>query len=209
MTQTNTYDPEQWLVSTTRALKEFVDNAFNAAYEVIMEFPSTDTVMKYVPLEKTLIHFEIDDVHGRPLGFGANIGTTNYDETNPGSETVRPQEARLHTINFDVGVWSSDRSGGTTARLRAQQTLSDLFIGKRAQDALDAAVKDGDGRIEILRYEGGRSLTDRINDVDVYRMTGATLEVRVFSRTKLGPLEAPITDILTDENLDIGGVAIS
>lgn len=202
------YDPEIWLESTTRALREYVDSAFSAAYEVIMEFPATDVVMQMVPLEKTLIHFEIDDIVERPLGFGANIGDYNYDDSVPGSETSSPQEVSIHTINFDVGAWASDRSGGTTSRLRAKQTLSRLFIGKMAQENLDAATSNGDGRIEILKYEGGRFLTDKINDVDVYRISGSTLEVRVFSRTPISLVVPAITDVFADGNLDIDSVVV-
>src|ERR1041385_4098412 len=151
MPQTNTYNPEIWLESTTRALKEYVDNAFSAAYEVIMEFPSTEYILKMVPLEKTVIHFEIDTVDPRLIGFGLVAGTFNYDSTN---HQAQPQEAADVRINCDVGIWASARSGGTTSRMRAYETLSRLFQGKYAQDALTAAVSTGDGTIEILNFTG-------------------------------------------------------
>jgi hypothetical protein len=208
MTQTNTYDPENWLLSTTRALKEYVENAFNDAYKVVMEFPSTDEVLETMPLDLTIIHFEIDDQDHRRLGFGDNYGAINYDA---GTHQSNPQEAAIRILNFDVGVWASDRSGGVTSRLRAQQTLGFLFEGSLAQAKLDAAVDAGDGRIEILNYRGGRSLTDKINDVDVYRMVDATLEIRVFSRTPLVPLEAvPALEVTNiDDNLEIDGATIN
>jgi len=208
MTQTNTYDPEKWLESTTRALKEYVDNAFSAAYEVIMEFPSTDAVLKYMPLSKSIIHFEIDSQEHNRLGFGDNYGAINYNIT---THETNPQEAAIRLLNFDVGIWTSDRSGGTTSRLRAQQTLGFLFEGSLAQAKLDAAVDDGAGRIEIRDYRGGRFLTDRINDVDVYRMVDATLEIRVFSRTPLVAPEAvtALESTNIDDNLEINNVVIN
>jgi hypothetical protein len=198
MTQTNTYDPENWLLSTTRALKEYAEAAFSEAWEIIMEFPSTDTVMKMVPLEKGLVHFEIDIIESRLLGFGENIGDYNY---NAGTGDVQPQEAGINVINFDVGVWTSDRSGGTTSRMRAKQTLANLFFGKQAQDKLNAAVNSGDGTLEIVAYTGGRFVTDRINDVDVYRLIDSSLDVRVFSRTPLPPEQPAITETLIDDIL--------
>jgi len=210
VTQGNVYNPEQWLLSTTRALKEYAETFFNSAYEIIMEYPGTEVVLKMMPLEKTLVHFEIDTIEERPLGFGRSIGDWNYDDTtDPAHPTANPQEARVHVINFDVGIWSTDRSGGTTARARAKQILSLLFLGGLAQDNLDAAVNAGDGRIEILTFTGGRFLTDRINDVDVYRMVDCNLNIRVYSRTP--KFEVPVEtvdEVIQDENLDIDGVPI-
>jgi len=209
VTQTNTYDPEQWLLSTMRALKEYAEDNFNDAYEIVMEYPGTEEMFKKMPLVKTLVHFEIDVIDERRLGFGDNIGEWNYDDTtDPAHPVAQPQEAAIHVINFDVGAWATDRSGGTTSRARVKQTLGLLFQGKIAQENLDAAVNDGDGRIEIVNYTGGRFLTDRINDVDVYRIVDCSLDVRVFSRTPKGTPIQTIEEELQDPNLDVGGVTI-
>lgn len=205
-----TYNPEKWLESLVRTLQAYaeqgIDNAVKdnlgspaglEAYQVIMEFPGEviDDV-KNLPLQKTIIHFEIDDPQTRLVGFGDNIFNQNYDDV---TETVSPQEARLHTVNFDVGIWSTDSSGGTTARMRAFQILNTLFSGSQATTALRTFSDGGDGPIDILRFAGGRFATERVNDINVYRTVGAELEVRVFSRTARPPAEPAITGVTVEE----------
>jgi hypothetical protein len=219
--QTNVYVPESWLESTLRAISEYVKTGLNNSvivsgnpvglytptnlggiYELIMEFPSPETLREKVPLPRTLVHFEIDAIDDRILGMGKNELRTNLVLT-PGSESVNPQEGREHRVNFDVGVWTSDRAGGSTARLRVYEILTNLFHGSRAQKALDSAVNAGDGRIEILQFSGGRFLTETINDITTYRTIDGNLEVRVFSRTPLGIPGPAITDIEQAPNLTI------
>ena len=195
MPQTNTYNPEIHMESLSRCLKEYAEDGLhrsirdqagnpsgNALYDVVMEFPGTEISGMKVPLEKTMVHFAIDDVEDSVVGLGDNIFAWNHD---PIADTVDPQEASQHVVNFDVGIWSSDRSGGITARLRAQQTLVRLFLGSIAQARIREATHGGNGCLEILRYSGGNFATERINDVDVYRMMGAELVIRVFSRTPI------------------------
>ena len=201
MPQTNTYDPEIHMESLSRCLKEYAEDGFKNAivdegnnpsgdevYDIVMEFPGTQIVSMKVPLAKTIIHFAIDDIEDRVVGLGNNVFENNYD---PIGETVNPQEARMHMVNFDVGIWSSDRSGGVTSRLRAQQILINLFLGSIAQARIREATHGGDGCLEILRYTGGNFATERINDVDVYRMMGAELVIRVFSRTPINDQPLP------------------
>ena len=203
MPQTNTYNPEIHMESLSRCLKEYAEDGLhasvkneagasvgNSVYSVVMEFPGTEISGLKVPLDKTIIHFAIDDVEDRVVGLGDNIFANNHD---PIDSTVNPQEARQHVVNFDVGIWSSDRSGGITARLRAQQTLVRLFLGSIAQARIREATHGGNGCLEILRYSGGNFATERINDVDVYRMMGAELVIRVFSRTPV--LDEPLPAI--------------
>jgi len=203
MPQTNTYNPEIHMESLSRCLKEYAEDGLhasvkneagasvgNSVYSVVMEFPGTEISGLKVPLDKTIIHFAIDDVEDRVVGLGDNIFANNHD---PIDSTVNPQEARQHVVNFDVGIWSSDRTGGITARLRAQQTLVNLFCGSIAQMRIREATLAGDGCLEILRYSGGNFATERINDVDVYRMMGAELVIRVFSRTPV--LDEPLPAI--------------
>lgn len=200
MTQQFTYDPEHWLESATRAIKEYAENNLDETYKVIMEFPSSDTLNELVPLEKTIIHFEIDAIEDRLLGLGESFIFT-YDAT---AHTTLQQSVGIHLINFDVGVWASAKSGGSTSRLRAKQALTEMFQGKQAQDNLDAAASTGDGRIEILNYTGGRFLTDRINDVDVYRMIDCSMDVRVFSRTPTPPaVSAPALEEILQNELEV------
>lgn len=196
-----TYDPEIWLESTVRELKKYAENGLNTAvrddgdnevglyhpqnnpngiYQVVMEFPTPEIMRDRVPLPRTIIHFEIDILDNRFVGIGSQIYAQNYD---PLTQTVTPQEAGWHQINFDVGIWTSDKAGGTTARMRAYQILNNLFHGSLGQKAFDASADGGDGRVEILRWDGGRFITEAINDVPTYRSIDGVLEVRVFSRT--------------------------
>lgn len=198
------YDPELWLETTVRAIKDYVRNNINTRiYDVSMEFPSPEVEQYKMPLRKTIIHFEVDDMPESLIGIGDNIFALNYD---PVRKTVNPQEAREQRLNFDVGIWASDDSGGTTSRMRAKQILSNLFGGSTGIKALYEAAEGDDGSIEILRYEGGRFAIDTINDVRVFRMIDCQLEVRVFSRTPISDEPGPaIEDIQQVPNLTIIG----
>ena len=188
------YDPEIYYESTLREIKRYVEAALTGpladAYDVIMEFPGPLLDAKKVPLLKTLIHFEVDDLQSRALGLGENIYDWNYDSV---AQTVNPQEARRHVFSFDVGIWAFDKTGGTTARMRARQLLDRLFLGSLATQSLRDFTDGGDGGLEIVSYTGGRNVQDTVNDVPVYRTVNGTLEVRVFSRTPL--LDTPIPSI--------------
>lgn len=211
-----TYDPESWLESAVREIKEYALNGFKAAvldsnsnpagdeiYDVVMEFPGPLLDNGDIPLTKTIIHFEIDDQQDHPVGLGENEYADNYDAI---AHTVNPQYAGMHTINFDVGVWTSAQSGGTTARLRAKEILYDLFGSTKGQIAFHAATDGGNGRVEILNYTGGRFILDSINDHPVYRMINGLLVVRVFSRTKLDTTSGPaIEEIDQAPNITILG----
>lgn len=207
MPQTNTYNPEIYLESLVRCLNEYASDGFNDAikdqagisgglqlHNVIMEFPGTDVISVKIPLEKTIVHFEIDDIDDRVVGLGDNVFANNYD---PVEETVNPQEAGMHMVNFDIGIWSSDRSGGVTARLRAVQILKLLFSGAMAQNRIAEATNGGNGKLEILSYSGGNFATERINDMDVYRMVGGELIIRVFSRTPISSVPLPSIEGIT------------
>lgn len=204
------YDPEIYLESTLRELETYVKRGFDKialdadlepigrfAYQIVMEFPG-DVISEIhtMPLPRTIIHFELDDSENKPVGFGDNIFAENYDAL---SGLITPQEASHHQLNFDVGIWSSDVSGGTTARLRAQQILNGLFVGFLAQQALTESSNGGDGGLEILRYFGGQFLTERVNEINTYRMVGAELELRVYSRTPRSVSVPAITGIEIEE----------
>lgn len=206
MPQTNTFDPEIHLESFSRCLKEYAEDGFNNAvkdqnnnpaglqlYDIVMEFPGTEISSLQIPLTKTLIHFAIDDQDDRLVGLGDNIFAWNH---NPTTDVVNPQEAGLHLINCDVGVWSSDRSGGVTARLKAQQILRRLFHGSLAIERMREATNGGDGCLEIISYKGGGHATERINDIDIYRMVGGELVIRVFSRTPNPEIDSPAIDTI-------------
>ena len=93
------------------------------------------------------------------------------------------QAAHRHLLNFDVGIWSSDRAGGLTTRLRAYAVLNNIFLGALAQEAVKRFTSSGDGYLELMEFTGGRFITERVNDVNMYRTVDATLIIRVFSRT--------------------------
>ena len=205
------YDPEEWLETLTRGLHGYAEEGFknsvtdpgtnavgDQVYDVVMEFPETGDILKRVPLKKTLIHFEMDNIEDRVLGFSGREQTIvawNYDQT---LKQVIPQEGVEHRVNFDVGIWTSDRAGGKTQRLRAYQNLVRLFQGKLAYDELKEATTrtvsgEFDGALEIFNFSGGRFVTETINDVIVYRLIDCQLIIRCFSRTS--PLRAPIPTI--------------
>jgi len=211
-----TYDPENWLESAINEIKNYATAGFNAAvlddqfasagdevYNVIMEFPGPAMDRSEIPLTRTVVHFEVDDMTDREVGFGMNQFADNYDSV---AHTVNPQYARQHLINFDVGIWASARSGGLTSRIRAKQILENLFGDPSGQVALRTATDGGDGVVEIISYSGGRFIIDHITDSPVYRMIDGALVVRVFSRTKLSDTPGPaIEEIVQDPNLEIIG----
>jgi hypothetical protein len=128
---TTKFVPENWLETTIRGIQTYVEEALdgtpeNEAYQVVMEFPGPSLDNSDVPLTKTIVHFEIDDIQNRLVGFGDNVFAINYDEA---TKTTNPQEARVHEINFDFGIWASARTGGITARARFYQYLLNLFGG--------------------------------------------------------------------------------
>jgi hypothetical protein len=210
------YNPESWLESTTREIKSYALDGFTNAvldenslpagdeiYDVVMEFPGPMLDDSENPLQKTLIHFEVDDQRDGMVGLGENIYADNYDAI---AQTVNPQYAGLHVINFDVGVWASAKSGGVTSRLRAKEILFDLFGSPSGRLNFQSITDGGDGRVEILDYTGGRFIQDAVNDVPVYRMIDGQLVVRVFSRTKLSNVPGPsIEEIDQAPNLTIIG----
>lgn len=184
------YNPEEWLESTIRCIREFTEirlteliggDDWSNIYDVVMEFPGPmlDDRTRKVPLTKQLVHFEVDGITERTLGFGNNVFEDNYDA----ATGIYPQEAGISLINFDVGIWTSDRVGGTSARAETRRMLSQIFNGPAALERFRTDSDGGDGGIEIVRYTGGRFATDKVNDVIVYRTVDGQLEVKVFSRT--------------------------
>ena len=219
------YDPETWLETSMRILKEYAHEEFHKAvkdddlnnigadvYEIIMEFPESEDILKLVPLPKTIVHFEIDEIDNDILGFGEGHHALNYD---PLLQLIEPQEAGIHLIDLDVGIWASTRSGGLTARLRAYQILRMLFHGPLAHQELMKRSQGYDdhgkseGGLEITEFTGGRFIQDRINDVPIFRMIDCSLKIRVFSRSPIFSQIPTIEDItqipelIIDDNLQL------
>ena len=203
---TPVYEPEDWLLSATRVLKQYVIDGLNApnTYEVVMQFPGALLDEEELPLKKTIIHFEIDDIDERPVGMGDTPHRENYDIA---TGTVTPQWASVHVINFDAGIWASDLSGGTTSRMRARQHLTRLFSIPGGAERLRDYSDGDDGVLEVLRFTGGRNALDNINDQRLYRLIDSTLEIRVFSRTPIEFAEQgpAIEEIAQAPNLTIIG----
>jgi len=214
--QQHVYNPENWLESLTNVIRDYAYNGFNSAvnddrgypagddvYEVVMEFPGPAMDRHEMPLDRTVVHFEIDDITDRDIGFGMQHYADNYD---PVAHTVNPQYARQHLVNFDVGVWASAKSGGITSRIRAKQILESLFGDPGGQVRLRELSSVDDGSVELISYSGGRFIIDTINDNPVYRMIDGQLIVRVFSRSKISDTPGPaIEDIEQAPNLTIIG----
>lgn len=196
MPLTNTYDPENWLVSLTRSLEEYVRTTLNDPdTDVEMDFPNTREWPKTNPLEKALIHFEQDTTSNPTYGFGVP-GDDVYDNPNAPT-TILHREAALHLVNFDVGVWVSAQSGGVTKRMALVQALIDMFQTATGKTALYQAT-DG---ITVVSFEGGRNELDRINDVPVWRALDMTLVVRVVSRHV--PAQPDLVTATIDQNQEL------
>ena len=219
------YDPENWLETSMRCLKEYAREEFNRAvkdddlnnigdqiYEIIMEFPESEDILKLMPVPKTIVHFEIDEIDNDILGFGEGHHALNYDSF---LQLIEPQEAGIHLIDLDVGIWASTRSGGLTARLRAYQILRMLFHGPLANQELFNRTQSYDdngrseGGLEITDFTGGRFIQDRINDVPIFRMIDCSLKIRVFSRSpifsQVPTIEevTQIPELIIDDNLQL------
>lgn len=210
------YDPENWLESALNVIRDYALEGFHEAvaddngnwagedvYNIVMEFPGPALDRSEIPLQRTVVHFEVDDIVDSNIGFGMNEFALNYD---PVTKSVNPQYARSHLVNFDVGVWASALSGGITSRIRAKQILESLFGDPSGQVGLRDFSDADDGVVELISYTGGRFIIDQINDSPVYRMIDGALVVRVFSRTKLSDTPGPaIEEIVQDPNLEIIG----
>lgn len=169
------FNPDDWLVSATRAIETYVAGQLNGnLYQVEMSFPDVLTWPRTTPMAKTLIHFEQDDIADPILG----IGFPGVDVFDAELGTYVLHEAARHQLNYDVGVWASAASGGETSRMRAVQALKNIFTvaGSRVD------FHDATGGVKVLSFDGGRNHLDRINDLPVYRTVEMTLVVEVFSR---------------------------
>lgn len=193
------YDPDNWLVSTTRVLGSYVnDTLADPDVHVEMDFPDTRNLPKENPLPYALIHFAQDDERDPTLGFGVP-GVEVLDLTDPANPTSTVHEAAMHDVNFDVGVWVSADMGGATKRMQLVQSLKAMFATAGGRQAFN----DATGGLNVIAFDGGRNELDRINDLPVWRALDMTLVVRVFSR-HISAQAVPVpTDIPLGENLTI------
>jgi hypothetical protein len=215
------YDPLAWVTSMQRSLREYVLNEIHlaisdedhptpnpvglAVFDVVFDYPFSANPALEADLSKTIIHFEIDDIENIKLGFGPDVVDDVYtpgDITNPA--TVVEREARCHKVNFDVGVWASDLSGGSTQRLLAYELLEKMFGGELARDKCMGYTQG----VELFSFQGGRFVVDTINDVRVFRVVGGELVVRVYSRKDGNELIVP-DEFVQDPQLTIPPLAIT
>lgn len=214
----STYDPDSWLLSLQRALGEQVksdinqafkdgngDDAGEQAFEVILDWPESDDVAKFVQLKRTVIHIAVDDIANSPLGMGDGI-VSGAEVTTTDPDTVTLHEGFGHIVNFDVGVWASDLSGGHTSRMLAYQTFQQLFGTGMGKERVRAATQG----VEIIRFNGGRFITDRVNDVRVFRIIDTELVVRVYSRVvSSDPVVIVDTEPVQEPDLEIDGLHLT
>lgn len=169
------YNPTDWLVSAQRTLKAYVEHFFDPRiWDVRFGFPSDAELQGLMPMDRTIIHFEIDDINNQILGIGKSIVQDDYDQF---THLVKEIEGGMHNISWDIGIWASAKSGGTTSRLLAYQILNDLFYGPSAKDSFRAVTKG----LEIREFTGGQFIKEEINDLDVYRVVGISLMTRAMS----------------------------
>lgn len=216
-TQTHVYDPRKWLPSMFRALSEYVSGGIDAstkhfdediglrAYEILFDFPAARVDPRKLPFRNeqgeatTLFHLEIDNIDSQPLGFGDNQFTETIYAANG---TVVPEEAHGHEVTFDVGVWATDESGGSSARLEAYGILDSIFSGPGAQNACQSLT----GGVLIRSFSGGRFLTETVNDIRLYRVADVELVTHVYSSKLVQPAVIPVIEIVPE--LIIDGVVI-
>jgi len=191
-------DPDNWLLTLYRALKYYINDNQPGVYDIRFDFPGTDDLQDLLPLEKTIIHFEVDDHNDLRLGLGPQTYQYQYSTiVDPDNNTlmrdlIEEHEAQQHLVNFDIGIWASAKSGGVTARLQAFQLLNDLFSGP--DNFRTVREKVG---CEIISFTGGSFLRDSVNDIPLYRAGNITLIVRVFARRRITPV--PIIEEIIQE----------
>lgn len=176
MAQTNKYNENKWLTSTWRALKEYILDELGSvasAYEIILGFPESDDLARLVPDRKIIVNFEIDNIQPDLIGFGE--GVVKYTEIAGGM--FEPREARRNDLNFDIGIWASDLAGGITSRMDAYERISNMFATPSRREYFRAETNG----IQILNFDGGRGLVDKVADVRVFRMVEIELVLRVYS----------------------------
>jgi hypothetical protein len=192
--QTYVYDEKSWLVTLTRSLREYIEDSIDDyvrnnlnqpsgldVYEIVFDFPSASEMEKKMPLSKSIIHLIVDDIDNQKLGFGSDV--VNWYIVEDEKEGVYEEEAVSHVVNFDVGIWTTDKTGGSTARLMIYQMLHHLFYRPAAQEDLKAKTQG----VDVMRFSGGRFIQETINDITVFRLIDSELIVKIFSRTILKP----------------------
>lgn len=211
------FSPDAWMTSLIDSLQDYVSSEIDNyiidpngfpiglhVYEVVMEYVEADDLPITAEFDKTIIHFDVDDSDNKPIGMGTGETSSTEAVQPDGSTLVTSWEARSHVVNFDVGVWATDISGGPTSRTRAYEMLDYILNGQAAKQR----CFDATGGVEIRFYNSGRFVKETINDIRVFRMVGAELEVRVFSRNVAATETIVDGEPVEQPNLEIGGVPL-
>lgn len=197
------FDPDNWVTSLQRSLESYLATKLDpAVYEIVADYPDPDQLAKRMPLDKTLVHFAMEDPRQMIFGLGDNF----VDDEEGGDGSIERWEARCHEVTYDIGVWASPESGGTTSRMEAREALDNLFNGSQAQAACLAAT-DG---VDVRSLTGGRCVQETINELIVYRMVDIALVVRVFSRVRAAVVQTAedidyVPELTIDGDLTITG----
>lgn len=178
---------EDWLEGAIRALKGFLNEVLNvgtASYEIITGFPPDEIFGdRRMPLENVLIHVDIDDINNPIFGFGDTVLLNESQYDFPTANEMTPVEAQQHVINYDIGIWATEKAGGDTARLRVYQRLTHSLSGTEAYKIF--ATKTG---TQIRNFYGGHFIVDTINDIKVWRVANVTLSVVLFNKRYASPV---------------------
>lgn len=169
-------------------------------YDLRAGFPGDKEQRDMMPLTKPLIHFEIDDIEEVRIGIGDQIVETDTASVPAGTD-VSNYEAQRHHVNIDVGIWTTDDTGGERAVRAARQRLGAIFNGSAARRAIRPEVG-----VQVISFSGGRTVRDTINEQVVYRGVDMELILLVFSR-HLAEV-APMADIILSPSLELDGVDI-
>lgn len=196
---------EDWLERTQRAIIGYLSEVLlvgSQTYKIVSGFPADDLFRQRMPLDDVLIHVDIDDIQNPIFGFGDNVivGFNQYDI--PNQYEVTEVEAQQHVVNFDLGVWATERAGGETARLKVYQRLTHALAGTEAYSTF--AERTG---VQIQSFDGGQFIMETINDIKVWRVAGMTLVVQVFNKRFRSPVPY-IESIASDGVLHIDDTVI-
>jgi len=108
------YDPVQWLTSGTRGLRDYVEMYLNDPDVLVeMSFPDTTRWTKEIPLEKSVVHFEQDDVQNPMLGLGEPGVDVYVTAAEPpwGDDFNRPNEGPPPSFLWVSDPWGYGASG--------------------------------------------------------------------------------------------------
>lgn len=173
------YDPTDYVSSVSRVIRAYVKDqllgnpVIDDVVDVEMSFPDTRSWTKASPLPRALVHFELDDDPPMVLGFGVPQTQDDQDD-----DTAIISEPGYHRLNFDVGIWTSPQSGGTTMRAKLRSALYAIFGPAGARRAFNTATQG----LVVGSYGGGGDVLDRVNDLPIYRTAQIELIVVAFSK---------------------------